>query len=500
MWKHYYSVTSINEALRLLAEHTGHARIIAGGTDILIELERGQRPGIDTLIDLSRVSGLDTITLDGDAIRLGALVTHNQAVASELIQQRALPLAQACWEVGAPQIRNRATIAGNVITGSPANDTITPLIALGASVTLTSLAGERTIALADFYRGVRRIIMRPDELLTAIRFPALAEHERGMFLKLGLRRAQAISVVNVAVVLGFGPHPKSLSQVERDLPFLPSPSGEGPGVMAIVTRARIALGCVAPTIVHATEAEESLVGQTLTADAIAQAGRLAASAVKPIDDVRSSAEYRVEMTNVLVKRALRMLAAGDERKNWPDAPPLLWGDQGGRRTLADSIQHDATVTIQTIINGQPYTLQSGQDKTLLRLLREDAELPGTKEGCAEGECGACTVYLDGAAVMACMVAAPRAHNAEIVTIEGLAHNGELHPVQRAFVEAGAVQCGYCTPGFLMAGAKLLEECPNPTREQAMQSITGNLCRCTGYYKIIEALQNAAHDRARETAP
>ena len=473
MWHEYINATTIDEVLQILKDKGARARIVAGGTDLILELERGVRKGIDTLIDVTRIPDLDKITIDeDDIIHLGPLVTHNHCVESKLIRERAYPLARAAWEVGAPQIRNRGTISGNLITASPANDTITPLVALDASVTLQSANGTRRIPLRDFYQGVRKIAMQPDEMMTDISFPAMKSTQHGTFIKIALRRAQAISIVDVAIVL----------DLEADT----------------VRSSSIALGSVAPTIIRAPEAENYLEGKQLTDDVIVETARLTMNASRPIDDIRGSAAYRLEMVRVCTLRGLKSIRDGQEQAEMPSDAVLLWGNEKSNGGI-QALHQTPRSSIETTINGKSYSLQSGHEKTLLRFLREEVGLIGTKEGCAEGECGACTVFLDGNAVMACLVPAPRAHGAEIMTIEGLSSalpEGELHPVQKAFIEYGAVQCGYCTPCFIMSAAKLLEEKPNPTNHEIEQAITGNLCRCTGYYKIVQAIHSAAVDASR----
>ena len=146
------------------------------------------------------------------------------------------------------------------------------------------------------------------------------------------------------------------------------------------------------------------------------------------------------------------------------------------------------------LNGTWRVAKTRPDRTLLDLLREELGLTGTKKGCGEGECGACTVIMDGKTVLACLIPALKADGAEITTIEGLDRDGELHPLQKAFLEEGAVQCGYCTPGMVLSAKALLDENPSPTVEEVKRAISGNLCRCTGYTKIVRAIQRAAEGR------
>jgi xanthine dehydrogenase iron-sulfur cluster and FAD-binding subunit A len=462
----YQSAATIQEAVELLGDPQSRpARIIAGGTDLLLEIDRGGRTGLRTIIDISRATDASDIVIDDGTVRLGPMVTHNMVVANPRLVETLLPLAQACWEVGSPQLRNRATIAGNLVTASPANDTISALMALGTTVELSSGRGVRTVDLAQFITGFRQTVLADDEMVTSINVTMLGPRCRGIYAKLGNRRAQAISVVHVAIVVDFA---------EDNV---------------TVTNARIALGSVAATVVLVPDASAALIGRPMDAATINEAARLASQSVNPISDVRASADYRSQTISVVVRRCLEALATNAQAAQWPGAPPTLSAPDRTVAANASPIDPDSIVT--TTLNGQVRSAAGAAGATLLEWLREQLDSRGTKEGCAEGECGACTVQLDGDAVMSCLVPAGRANGATIVTAEGLGVNGQLSPVQVAFVAAGAVQCGFCTPGFVVAGSSLLAECPDPTDEEVSQGLAGNLCRCTGYKSIIAAIQQAA---------
>ena len=465
MYEKYHIVNSISDALEIINQKPSKCKIIAGGTDLMLEIERNQRPNIHELIDISRVAGLDEIAIDEkNQVHIGPMVTHNGCLRAEIIQKNVACLFQACSLIGSPQIRNRGTLAGNLITASPANDSISALLVLDAKVELTSISGKRFVDLNKFFTSLRRTVMSDNEILTDIFFTLPDEKTKTAFIKNALRNAQAISLVNVAVAF----------RLENGK----------------IRQARVALGSVAPTVIRVAEVEEFLEGKEPSEDIFIEAGKLAAKNCAPISDIRSSDKYRKEMVAVHVKRALWQ-AFNSIISEF--SPVTLWGkEKRANKPLSENSYNLSNIDpIKTTINGKGYQLSNAFHKNLMDLIRENALLTGTKEGCGEGECGACTVYMDGVSVLACLIPAPRAQNSVITTIEGIQNDSELHKMQQTFIDEGAVQCGYCTPGFVMSAVKLLEEKPKPTREEITVGISGNLCRCTGYYKIISAIEKAS---------
>ena len=473
---------SLQAALSLLAADPSRSPI-AGGTDLILDLARGG-PGPDVeLIDLTSITDLNSIHhLERETI-LGGGVTHAQVVADDRIRETDLPLAQACLEIGSPQLRSRATIAGNLITASPANDTISALMALGASVELTRLTDDhrsmetRQLRVEHLATGFRSTDRRADELITAIRVPHLTATQRGIWMKVGLRRAQAISVVHAGLV------------VDLD--------GEGR-----VVDARLALGSVAPTVILLEGFTDVLRGRRLDDQTIDRAIEHVLGAITPIDDIRASAAYRVDVTATIINRGLHAIRDNLHATNWPQGPPGL-AIPGTSATVRPTPTITDRTAITVTVNGRARTNTGAASRTLLDWLRDldppgEQPLHGTKEGCAEGECGACTVIVDGAAVMSCLVAAAQLDGGKVTTIEGLTGDDtpadqsphSLHPIQEAFVSEFAVQCGFCTPGFVMATERLLAEHRNPTREQIELGLSGNLCRCTGYTAIVDAVRRA----------
>jgi len=486
---------SVAHALEVLADHP-HAMPVAGATDFIPAVRAGRwRPQL--AVDISRLEDLRYLDRSGSSLEIGALTSHAELASSPLVRQFIPVLAEAAGCVGDGQVRARATLGGNLCTASPAADTVPALLVLDASVRLLSRAGERCLRLEDFLQGPGRTALAPGELLAGVTVPLPPAGSGMAFEKLGRRKVLACSVVNAAALL--------------------APLGGLAGEEGCIHHARLALGAVAPVAVRCRPSEECLVGRPPDAAVFDEAAAAAVRSIQPIGDVRASAEYRRAVSVPLARRCLwrAWQAAGGRTPSTVGAihelpqsgavvrvgairPPLVAPARRGELPLRAgeaNREHQISLTV----NGQLHNLAAGGAATLLELLRDQLGLTGTKDGCGEGDCGACTVIVDGQAVKSCLVLAVQAHGSAVTTVEGLAGaDGCLHPLQIAFAEAGAVQCGYCTPGMLMAALALLDARPRPTPGEVRAALAGNLCRCTGYAKIVAAVQQAA--RVMEARP
>lgn len=265
----------MNELWAMLADNPG-ATLMAGGTDLLVRLRNGLER-FDTAICLERLPELQAIRVERGMLCIGACATHRACLDSPLIREHAPILVQALGRLGGPQIRNMGTIGGNICTASPAGDALTPLYVLEADVVLRSRDAQRRLPIAEFIHGPGRIALRPSEVLTQIRVPLANDFQVQHFEKVGRRNALAIAVVSLAALVRTGPR-------------------------GIVQEVRLALGSVSPTVVRPVEAEKSLIGRKLSPSALHQAARLIRDVVKPIDDIRATADYRRQVAGNLVLR------------------------------------------------------------------------------------------------------------------------------------------------------------------------------------------------------
>jgi carbon-monoxide dehydrogenase medium subunit len=282
----YLAPATLDEALSLLARYKGKARVIAGGTDLVPKLKRREIGAPEHVIDLKAVPGLDNIEYDAAGLSLGALVTIGAVETSAIIGEKFGVLAQAARSMASPQVRNRGTIAGNICNAVPSADSAPPLLTLGAKLKLISQKGERIVGIEDFFTGPNQTTLSNDEILEEIHIPHPPPNSQGIYLKLTPRRAMDLAIVGVAAVV------TAQDGVCKDI--------------------RIALGAVAPTPVRAKKAEAVLKGQKFDDNLIEKAARTAAGEARPIDDHRASAEYRRDMVEVLVKRAIKQ-AIGSRR-------------------------------------------------------------------------------------------------------------------------------------------------------------------------------------------
>ncbi len=282
---------SLDHALEIKRERGTEARVIAGGTDLILKM-RDNVLSPSLLIDLRQAS-LDNIVLSGEYLGVGALATVSRILENADMKRIFPAMPAACHMFAGPPIRNRATLAGNIVNASPAADLLPPAIAYDADIVLSSSGGQRILPLAKFFLGPGQSMIEPDEILTEIRLPLPAASTAATFIKLGQRRSMTISQVNLATRLSL--------------------DGRG-----MISAARIALGAVAPVPMRAVAAEAMLAGNKPSEELLRAAARKAREEAAPISDFRASREYRLEMTEVLARRALlatrcKLAAAGGKR-------------------------------------------------------------------------------------------------------------------------------------------------------------------------------------------
>jgi len=433
----YHAPKTLDEAIALLAELGDTAKILAGGQS-LIPAMRFRLASPEVLIDITRIADLGYVEERGDHLAIGALAREHALETTPVIARSYPMLLDAAKVIADPIVRNRATVGGNLAHADPANDHPAVMLAYDAQILARSSSGTRTIAIDDLFVGLFETSLQPGEILTEIRIPRPGPGSGGAYSKIERKVGDyAVAAVAVQLQLDGRPH-----QREPDPAARQGRRGRAHRRAADRRRAR---------------------------------GRRPGRG-RRMQPVRGSP--RPDRLQARPRSRPRQARRAPRRRARP-----------GSQVMS---QHEITVTV----NGTPRTRKVEARLLLVHFIREDLCLTGTHVGCDTTSCGACTINLDGEAVKSCTVFAVQADGARIDTVEGLADGATLHPLQQGFWEKHGLQCGFCTPGMLMCAKAFLAQNPNPTEDDIRHGISGNLCRCTGYNKIVEAIQFAA-DKLRE---
>ena len=437
----YCKAESLEGFFQAAAEAEGLVRPLAGGADIMYRLKkRFLKADRLTLIDINSLDELKGITETAEELEIGSATTLAELLAFLRDRQGFSLLETALYHAACPQIRNQGTLGGHLVGCLPNSHIYPALMAYDARVRILDTGGERSVPVEELFRGPYHSRLKSGELITSV---FLTRRTFTWESYWGEGQRKDFSLAPFVLVQALGPNGRR-TVVGGASNFIPVH-------FRILESAPQGFGFGKPSLMNWVNEEVS-----------AQEGRM----------------------NRLT----------DYQKNGPVSPHRGDGRSGG--PVMSDVMNTKKVTLRLKVNGRNCSLETPVETSLARVLRDGLGLLATKEGCGAGTCGSCTVLVDGKAMKSCIVLAASVQGRDIVTVEGLSSPGHpMHPVQQAFVEAGAIQCGFCTPGFVMSTYALLLANPDPTDEEIKKGLSGNLCRCTGYETILAAVKHAARKMA-----
>ena len=438
----YERATSVDHAIGLLDRLGDTARVVAGGHSLLPMMKlRIANP--EYLVDINDLAlELGYVITDPTLVRIGAMTRHRELLESDTLAAVCPIFRDAERVIADPVVRNRGTLGGSLCQADPAEDLSTVCAVLDAVCLARGPSGEREIAIDDFMVGPYETALAHNEMLIEVRIP-VRHNTSSAYAKVERRVGDwAVTAAGASLTL------------------------DGDAIAA----ARVGLTAVNADRTALAEVSAALVGQPATEEVFAEAGRRAAQACEPVTDVRGTAEYKRHLASELTIRTLRTAA---------------------ERRVREQGAQELAMQVNMTVNGEQVTADVEPRMLLVHFLRDQLRLTGTHWGCDTSNCGTCVVDVDGVPVKSCTMLAVMASGHSVRTVEGLAVNGQLDPVQEGFMQCHGLQCGFCTPGMMITARALLDRNPDPDEETIREAISGQICRCTGYTTIVRSIQWAA---------